>query len=113
MKSAEEDGEEDHERCRNLIVVGVEEFMSPGAGFPVGPPALAALACPSGPVVPLAAGRRAALARGLRGKLSMQWHTPPFDIPRTSMESSTWSLKLSLRISGRPKNSSSRKDLLV
>ena len=63
MKSAEEDGEEDHERCRNLIVVGVEEFVSPGAGFPVGPPALAALARPSGPVVPLAAGRRAALAR--------------------------------------------------
>ena len=30
MKSAEEDGEEDHERCRNLIVVGVEEFVSPG-----------------------------------------------------------------------------------
>ena len=50
--------------------------------------------------------------RGLGRKLSMQWHTPPFDILRTPMESSTWSLKLSLGISGRPKNSSSRKDLI-
>ena len=86
--------------------------ISAETGFPVGPPTLAALARPSGPVAPLAAGRRAALARGLGRKLSMQWHTPPFDIPRTPMESSTWSLKLSLEISGRPKNSSNRKDLI-
>ena len=36
MNSAEEDGEEDHERCRDLIVVGVEEFVSPGDHHPPG-----------------------------------------------------------------------------